>query len=122
MKNSITFKHVQPKPYLRNLVEELLGHFEDHAQRLAEDSAFLHVVIEQNAARTLFRVSIHCTVPKREFAVRDEGHEPVAVLREAFSELERQLDKFKAKLRREHLRKRATARKRRMLPAVEAEG
>ena len=111
MQHSLTFKRVSAKPYLTVLIDELLAHLDEQTSSFRDETAFTHVVIEQNKARTLFRVALHCTVPKRNLAVHDEGHDAVATLREAFSELERQLGKYKAKLRKTHLRKRDAARK-----------
>ena len=111
MQHSLTFKHVTVKPYLTQLVEELLAHLEEHAAMFADDAAFIHIVIEQNKARTLFKVGLHCEVPRSTLAVHEEGHDAVAVLREAFDELERQMGRYKDKRRRVHLRKRDAKRK-----------
>lgn len=111
MQHSLTFKHVTVKPYLSVLVNELLGHLDQQTAAFSNDSAFTHVVIEQNKARTLFKVALHCTVPRRSLAVHEEGHDAVATVREAFDELERQLNRYKAKRRRTHLRKKDARRK-----------
>jgi ribosomal subunit interface protein len=111
MHHSLTFKRVSVKPYLAVLVDELFSHLDEHTASFEDDSAFVHAVIEQNKARTLFRVGLHCEVPKTTLAVHEEGHDAVAVLREAFDELERQLGRYKAKRRRTHLRKKDARRK-----------
>ena len=111
MQHSLTFKHVDVKPYLTVLVDELLERLEGQTTKFHDGSVFTHVVIEQNKARTLFRVSLRCTVPKHELVVHEEGHDAVATVREAFEELEQQLNKFKEKLRRNHLRKKDIRRK-----------
>lgn len=111
MQHSLTFKHVTVKPYLTQLVDELLAHLEEHTATFEDDAAFIHVVIEQNKARTLFKVSLHCEVPRRTLVAREEGHGAVAVMREAFDELERQLGRYKDKRRRTHLRKKDAKRK-----------
>ena len=121
MHHSLTFKRVTVKPYLTVLLDELLAHLEDYTASLHEDATFVHVVIEQNKARTLFRLSLHCEVPRSTLVVHEEGHDAVAVLREAFDELERQLGRYKAKRRRTHLRKQDARRKDKPLEEVEAQ-
>ena len=105
MQHSLTLKHVQIKPFFRNLVEELLARLEEQTATFGDTAVFTHVVIEQNKARTLFRVSLNATFPRKTLAVHEEGHDAVKTVREAFDELERQLNKFKAKLSHEHRRK-----------------
>jgi ribosome-associated translation inhibitor RaiA len=119
MQHSLTFKHVTVKPYLSVLVNELLGHLDEQTASFPDDSVFTHVVIEQNKARTLFKVALLCALPKRSLAVHEEGHDAVATVREAFDELERQLGRYKAKRRRTHLRKKDARRKDQAAEAAE---
>ena len=111
MQHSLTFKRVEVKPYLAILVNALLDHLDEQTANFRDGSAFTHVVIEQNKARTLFRASLHCAVPRRTLVVHEEGHDAVKTVREAFDELERQLGRYKAKRRRAHLRKQDIRRK-----------
>ncbi len=120
MQHSLTFKRVEVKPYLTVLVNALLAHLDEQTVNFRDGSAFTHVVIEQNKARTLFRVSLHCSVPRRILVVHEEGHDAVKTVREAFDELERQIERYKDKRRRTHLRKRVIKRKGEAPEAAEA--
>ena len=111
MRRQIIMKHVQPKKHLRGLVDELLDRLEQQAEAFDRGSVSTHVTLEQNEAHSLFSVNLSCTVPKKTLAVREEGHEAGDIIREAFSELERQLKKYKAKARHEYDRRAAAKQK-----------
>ena len=106
MKRIIELKHVGPKDHVRNLLEELIGRLEEKLSHFPDDAVSLHVMFEENGTRTLHRTSLSCHVPGHMVAAHEERREPGASIREAFRELERQLEKQKAFLRREHLRRR----------------
>jgi ribosome-associated translation inhibitor RaiA len=67
---------------------------------------------EENAARTLYHVSLTMEIPgaapatKKTLAAKEERHDLTEALREAFTEIERQLEAYKANLRGEQWWKR----------------
>ncbi len=109
MKRAIELKHVGPKGHVRTLIEELIGHLEHRVAGLSSDAASLHVLFEENRAHRLYRIALACHVPGRTVAAHEEGHVPGAVIREAFAELSRQLQKATAMRRRARPRRRAGA-------------
>jgi hypothetical protein len=76
------------------------------------------LLIEENPVRKLYHVSLILEIPgkspatKKIFATKEERHELDATLRDAFDEIERQLEAYKSTLRGEHLWKRRARRKR----------
>jgi ribosome-associated translation inhibitor RaiA len=61
---------------------------------------FVRLLIEENAARTLHRVSLTCEAPGRTLAAREERHDAEDAVREAFAEIERQLERQREMLNR----------------------
>lgn len=110
MKRHVTLKHIEAKGPVRHLVEELLDRLEEQTKHIDHGSVATHVAIEQNSARALFTISLTCNVPKKALVVHEEGHEAAATIREAFSEIARQVDKYKEKLRNGALHDRGTIR------------
>ena len=106
MKRTVELKHVGPKAHVRNLLEELIDRLEDKLEHFPEDAVSLHVLFEENGSHKLYRTSLTCHVPGHTVAAHEERRDAGLSIREAFAEVERQLEKQKALLRREHLRRR----------------
>jgi len=112
MKHNIEYKNVAPnrKEHIQTLCERYLASLQKHLQVFPSDTVFLYGVIEQHPSRALSRVSLTLHLPKRVLAAKEESHEINETIREAFLELERQLEKHKALLRQEHLWRRPARR------------
>lgn len=113
MKRMIELKHVGPREHVQHLLEELTDRLGNKLKHFPEEAVSLHVLFEENGARKLYRTSLTCHVPGHTVAAHEERREAGSSIREAFAELERQLEKQKALLRHEyrrrHERTRATA-------------
>ena len=107
MKRTIELKRIGPKAQVRALLEDLIGRLEARLAHFPQDAVSIHVVFEENGSHKLCRTSIACHVPGHTVAAHEEDRDPGASIREAFGEVERQLEKEKALLRHEHLRHRA---------------
>ena len=105
MKRMIELKHVGPKAHVRTLLEELISRLEEKLRHFPDDAVTLHAVFEENGTHKLYRASLTCHVPGHTVAAHEEHRDAGAAIREAFAEVERQLEKQKAFLRREHLRR-----------------
>ena len=105
MKCTIELKHVGPKELVRALLEDLIGRLEEKLNHFPPDAVSLHVLFEENGTHKLFRTALTCHVPGHTVAAHEEGREAGSTIRNAFAEVERQLEKQKAFLRREHLRR-----------------
>lgn len=107
MKRFIELKHVKPKQHVRDLLEHLMGRLEERLSHFPDDAVSLHVVFEENGTHTLFRTSVSCHFPHHMVAAHEEARDPGTSIREAFEELERQIEKHKALFRREPMRRRS---------------
>ena len=107
MKRTIELKHVGPREHVQGLLEELASRLEEKLRHFPADAVSLRVVFDENGAHKLFRISLTCHVPGHTVAAHEERRDPGDCIREAFSEVERQLEKQKALIRGEHLRKRS---------------
>ena len=110
VKQNIEFKHFAPGGDVRKLIEELMSRLDKHLKDFNGDSVFLRIVIEENAVRTLYQVSVTLALPRKTIAAKEERHDVRETLRDAFAEIQRQIDKHKASMRREHLWKRIARR------------
>ena len=108
MKRIIELRHVGPRSHVQHLLEELSDRLEEKLRHFSEDSVSLHVVFEENGSHKLYRTSLTCHVPpKRMIAAHEERRDAGLSIREAFAELERQIEKQKAVIRHEHLLRRS---------------
>src|SRR5688572_2721376 len=106
MNFNIEFKGLAPQIELQNVLKHLIAKLEKKTKRFSPDEVFLRLLVEQNAARTLFRVSITLEVPQKTLAAQEERHDLEDTVRDAFAEIERQLEAHKATLRGEPMWKR----------------
>ena len=107
MKRFIELKHIGPRTQVRKLIDELLDRLEHKVRHFSPDAVSAHVLFEENGTRTLFRASVTCHVPRRMVAAHEEQRDPGAAIRQAFKEVERQLEKQDTMERQRHRRKRA---------------
>jgi ribosomal subunit interface protein len=110
MKYRLTFRHCTPSERIRQLVEQSVRRIEQ-ALTFGSSPVFLHVFVEHNAPRSLYRVSLALNVAGRALAAQEERHDAVEAVREAFGELERQLRRRKEKLTHSDTYKRPARRK-----------
>jgi ribosomal subunit interface protein len=98
VRSNLEFKNFSPGSRLRELVEELIARLDRHAPNSPAYTGFLRLFVDENAARKLYHVSLTCDVPGRMLAAREERHDAEEAVREAFVEIERQLEKHKETL------------------------
>lgn len=98
MKHNIEFKNFEPDQKTRRLITRLINKLDKQAKRFSPEELFLRVVIEANPVRKLYQVSITMRMPQKTLATKAERHEVTDSLRDAFVEIERQLDAHKATL------------------------
>ena len=107
MKRFLELKHIRGKDHVRSLADDLIDRLEEKLQHFPGDAVSLHAVFEENGARTVFRSSVTCHLPKHMVAAHEEGRDAGLVIRKSFAEIERQLEKQKAIVRHEHLLRRS---------------
>ena len=116
MKQIVELKHVGPKQHVRTLLEELIARLEEKLQHIPPDAVSLHVVFEENGSHKLYRTSLSCHVPGHLAVAHEERRDAGQSIRFAFAELERQLDKQKAILRHDQLRRKSQRTQRKAAP------
>lgn len=98
---------------LREIVHELARPIERRLGALQPDTARIEAHIDKNPAHHLYRVSARLKVPRRVLATAAEDHDLSAVLVAVFEDLERRTERYLARLRGAHQRRRAPIRRRR---------
>ncbi len=111
MKHEFEFKHFEPTPAVRSLIDQRIARLDRQLQALAGKDLFVRCVVEQVPARTLFSVSITLAVPQKTLSAKEEMHDAEAAIRSAFAEIERQVEAYKAEIRGEHWWKRVQRRR-----------
>ncbi len=124
MKHAITAKGDLDHQQLERAVGRRVQRIARLVKRFPEDATFLHVVGEElGGSHRHFRISLSLSLPSRTLACHDEGKHLEEVVREAFDELERLVQREKERLRAERDQERAAARAReRLLARLEAAG
>ncbi len=105
MKQTIEMKGVESREHVRQLLESLLSRLEEKLKHFPQEALSAHVVFEENGSHRLYRTSLTCHLPGHTVVAHEERRDPGATIHAAFAEVERQLEKQKALLRRKHLRK-----------------
>ena len=115
MTRLIELKHVGPRKHVQRLLDGLIDRVAEKLQGVPEEATSMHVVFEENTAHKLYRISLTCHVPGRLVVAREEGHKPGLIIRDAFAELERQLEKQLAIMRHRLQRRQGMRTRRRAL-------
>jgi ribosomal subunit interface protein len=110
MRHNNEYKNFEPKERVRKLVEDLIARLDKHVKDFPEETVFLRVLIEETAVRKLYHVSITLDLLGKILTAKEERHDVVETVRDAFEEIKRQINKYKAEVRGEQSWKRRTPR------------
>ena len=116
MKHNVEFKNLEPDQSTRALIDSLIKKLERKAKRFPLDEVFLRVMVEENPVRTLYRISLTMEIPgeapatQKTLPAKAERHDLTEALRDAFAEIDQQLEAYKASLRGEQWWKRKARR------------
>jgi len=102
MQRNIEFKDFEPNESVKTVIGRLISKLQTRASRHSPELIHLRLMLDENATRKLYHVSLTLHLSGRTLAAKEEQHEMYSAIRAAFSEIERQLEKYKANLRREH--------------------
>jgi ribosome-associated translation inhibitor RaiA len=108
MNFNIEFKDFTPQRKIQKLIQELITKNEKKTNGFSSDMAFLRLLLEENSARKVYCVSINLELPGKTLVAKEERHNLAETIRHAFTEIDRQLEAYKASLRCEQLWKRRT--------------
>lgn len=104
MKQHVRFKNVSGASHARfeEWVRELADkHLEAHLTHLNDDMKQLFAVIEKNRHHDFYRVSLRLHVPRDVLLAREDDYDARLALRHAFEELERRVERYLRRLRRD---------------------
>jgi ribosome-associated translation inhibitor RaiA len=117
MKLNVEFKNFAADAKIRRLIEQLTKKVDGKLTTFSPDEVFLRLLIEENPVRKLYRVAITLKVPKKTLATQEQRHDLDETLRDAFAEIDRQIEAHKATLRGEPAwKRRARGEERRKQP------
>ena len=113
MRLKITYKgfEKQDRAQLKDFINEQITDLKKKLGSLANGDISLRGTIEKNAKHDLYRFSAAMHLPHKMIAAEEEGEDVRDVIRKTFGELERQAQKHKSRLKKEHLWKRKARRK-----------
>src|ERR1700680_213708 len=114
MNHNIEFKGfaageaLEPKKGIRELIEDRLKHLEKRTKALSPTS--IRALVEEISAHKLYHASRTFERPGRTLAAKKETHDLEGGIKEAFAEIQRQLEDYKSSVRGEHFWKQFTRR------------
>ena len=110
MNINVEFKNLADDEKLRRRIGKFVKALERRLPHDKDDEVFLRALLEENAVRKLYRVSITLTVPKKTLASQEERHDLDAAIRDSFAEIERQIEAYKSTQRGDYVWKRRARR------------
>lgn len=113
MRTQITYKgfEKQDKKTLKTLINEKFVDLEKKLGSLSDGDVSIRGTLEKNIKHKLFRFGATLHLPHKTIAAEEEGENVTEVVSKTFSELDRQAQKHKSRLKKEHLWKRVSRRK-----------
>ncbi len=113
MRIQITYKgfEKQDKKALKEKIIEKVTDLEKKLGSLADGDVSIRGTLEKNAKHKLFRFGVTLHLPHKMIAADEEGENITEVISKTFSELDRQAQKHKSRLKKEYLWKRVSRRK-----------
>ena len=114
MRHHISYKGLDKKSRME--IDTLVSQYKDHLARILElwdtRDVSMRGLVEKHTSRKLYRFILHLHLPRRKvLSVHEEGDNIQNVIKEAFTELGRKVDRIKSRVRNEHLWKRKARRK-----------
>jgi ribosome-associated translation inhibitor RaiA len=102
MKTSISYRHAESSPKLESAIERHLKKIEKLLKVYAPDLVQLHGSFEKKPRPVEFRFSVNLVLPTGTLHATGDGPEAIVGARAAFMELESQIKKHQARLRKDH--------------------
>jgi RNA polymerase sigma factor (sigma-70 family) len=118
MQWDLRFKGLDEEARIARILARWRSKLERQVQRFASDRVSLRGLVERHSNKRRFRVMLLLSVPGRMIVAKEEGASLEPVVKEAFTEVLRQLAKHQAMLRREPLWKRRERREAATLAAT----
>ena len=101
MKTSISYRQVESSPRLESAAERHLQKIAKLLKRYAPDLVQLHGSFEKHLRRIEYSFSVNLILPTGTLHATGKGPTPIASARVGFAELEAQIKKHQARLRRD---------------------
>ena len=108
MKHNLEFKDFESSEKSRKQIEDLIKRLDKKTRIFSPEEIFLRLKVEHNQAHKLYVVVLTLDLPGKILAAREQKRQLEPAIQNVFTEIERQLAEYKAKLRGEHVWKRLT--------------
>ena len=108
MKHNLEFKDFESSEKSRKQIEDLIKRLDKKTRIFSPEEIFLRLKVEHNQAHKLYAVVLTLDLPGKILAAREQKRQLEPAIQNVFTEIERQLAEYKAKLRGEHIWKRLT--------------
>lgn len=99
------------KKSLNGFIREQAEKLEEKLGPLADHDPGIKATVQKHSKKPRYRFGANLHVLHKIISAEEEGEDAFAVIREVFSELERQAQRYKSRLKNEHLWKRKARRK-----------
>ncbi len=105
MNVQINYKGIEPGPHVEAFFEAKSKKLGKFTRSFPEDAVQLRANLERRAHKDLYIASLCLSFPQKTLTAKEMGPALMPVLHAAVEDLLKQLEKFKSRLQREHLRR-----------------
>ncbi len=113
MKTQVRYRQVQNRTGVERELGRQIAKLDRRLKKFAPDLVDLHVSVEhEGKPATPFNASVTLSLPPGRLHADEDAPDPVGALKEAFGEVNRELNKLKTRLNRKNRRRGLAPRKR----------
>ncbi|OGP85988.1 MAG: hypothetical protein A2Y95_11225 [Deltaproteobacteria bacterium RBG_13_65_10] len=103
MNVQISYKGIQPSSHMEKFFEVKSRKLGKFTRSFQDDAVQLRASLERQAHKDVYIASLRLSFPQKILTAKEMGPELMPALHAAMEDLLKQLEKFKSRLKREHL-------------------
>jgi ribosomal subunit interface protein len=103
----VSYKGIQPTATVEGFLETKARKLSRFTRSFPEDAVQLRAIVEHQMHKDIFIASLILSFPQKTLTAKEKGSDLMPALHAAVEDLLKQLEKFKSRLSRQHLRRQA---------------
>jgi len=103
----VSYKGIQPTATVEGFIETKARKLSRFTRSFPEDAVQLRAIVEHQMHKDIFIASLILSFPQKTLTAKEKGPDLMPALHAAVEDLLKQLEKFKSRLNRQHLRRQA---------------
>jgi ribosomal subunit interface protein len=101
----VNYKGIQPSPQMEKFFQTKTKKLARFTNTFPDDAVLLRATLNYHPRKAIYSASLHLSFPQKTLTAKESGPELMPAVRAAIEDLFKQLEKFKSRLNREHLRR-----------------